>query len=131
MSVVESEAIAIWKRALTGGPWRSWVVFAHGTCVGFKAPKGDLADQARALLAEWGPVYSGSPWGDFTVGSIKGVPQHIVACHHPDILNYVSLDEVEASESDVVIGVKGRAKRREDARELIVIHVERAESDAG
>jgi hypothetical protein len=131
MSVMEFDAISFWKRALSGSPWRSWVVFAHGTCVGFRTPQGDLAEQARALLAEWGPVYPGSPWGDFTVGSIKGVPEHIVTCHHADILNYVGLDEVEAKESDVVIGVKGRAKRREDARELIVIHVERGESEAG
>jgi hypothetical protein len=127
---VESEAIAFWRRALAVGPYGAWVVFDHGTCVVFREQQEDAAAKAKVLLAEWGPVYPGSPSGDFSVGSISGVPEHIVTCHHPDILNYVAEGEVAGAlaekwyDPDVVIGVAGRAKRRQDAKELRVIHVE-------
>jgi sodium:solute symporter family protein len=42
----------------------------------------------------------------------------------PDILTYVSPDEVAEQSNDLVIGLLGRSKRDLDAAELMVIHVE-------
>jgi hypothetical protein len=48
----------------------------------------------------------------------------VITSHHPDILNYVSPDEVAEQSNDLVIGLLGRSKRDLDAAELMVIHVE-------
>ena len=61
--------------AILDGDGRSWVVFEHGTCVVLAEPEGDLAEQARALLEEWGPVRAGTPFGDFTVSHLSFGPQ--------------------------------------------------------
>jgi hypothetical protein len=46
-----------------------------------------------------------------------------LAGHHPDVLTYVAPGEV-ADESDLGVGLTGRAKRDRDGHELRVIHVQ-------
>ncbi|GAA5082104.1 hypothetical protein HNP84_009700 [Thermocatellispora tengchongensis] len=112
----------IWRTLLN--PVKSWVVFAHGTCVILMDPApGDLAAQAVDLLREYGPVVPGTPAGDFDVIHLEDAPGWAVACHHPDILTYVAPDEV-AVPDDLRVGLAGRAKRDADGRELTVVHVE-------
>lgn len=115
-----------WRRAIVGAG-KSWVVFAQGTCVVLANPEpaADLTAAATALLREYGPVHVGSPAGDFDVVTLDPGPGWAVTCHHPDILTYVAPDEVPDGE-DLVVGLHGRGKRDQDARELSVLHVEDA-----
>jgi hypothetical protein len=75
-------------------------------------------------MAEWGPVHAGSPAGDFSVIKLEDDPGWVVTGHHPDMLNYVSPEEVGEAPSDVSVGLLGRSKRARDASELQIIHVE-------
>lgn len=117
-----NEAAATWRRIIIGEQ-KSWVLFAHGTCVILMSPEGDLAAQAREILRDYGPVHAGSPAADFSVIDLDPLPGWIVTGHHPDVLTYVEDDDaIEASE--LVIGLTGRSQRDLDGRELTVVHVE-------
>jgi hypothetical protein len=118
------DLIETWHGIIQGES-KSWVLFEHGTCVILMQPKVDLAAQATALLAEWGPVQVGTDSADFDVIELANAPGWVVTCYHPDILVYVPPDDENmAGTSDVVIGLIGRARRDEDAKELNVIHIE-------
>src|SRR5262249_42400840 len=80
--------------------------------------------QATALLREFGPVNAGSSFGDFTTITLDNDRGWVVACHHNDILTFVSPDEVGPDAEDLVVGLLGRSKRGQDAEELRVLHVE-------
>jgi hypothetical protein len=114
-----------WRKIIVG-EGKSWVLFAHGTCVILMAPSQDLAAQATALLKEWGPVVVGTPAGDFDVIELQAAPGWVVTSHHPDILTYVGPEEFEEGQvpQDMIIGLTGRSKRDQDAAELQVIHIE-------
>ncbi len=77
-SAESSDAVEFWRRTLRGGRFKTWVVFEHGTCVVLREPQADPAEQARALLAKWGPVHAGTPSGDFTVKPLLNAPEKIV-----------------------------------------------------
>jgi hypothetical protein len=112
-------------RGIIHGPEKSWVLFAHGTCVILMAPQGHLAAQATELLRERGPVHPGSSFGDFGTITLEGGAGWVVTCHHDDILTYVGPDEVSPEQAnDLAVGLLGRAKRGQDAEELRVLHVE-------
>lgn len=51
-------------------------------------------------------------------------PGWVITYDHPDILNYVSPDEVASDASDATIGLIGRSKRHRDSIELKITHVE-------
>jgi hypothetical protein len=116
--------IARWRRmSFTAG--KSWVLFSHDTCVLFAEPEGDIAEQARALLREWGPVQVGTPSADFNVGAMEEVTGWLVTCHHPGIVTYVGPEDgVGSDAAEVIVGLLGRAKRHQDAQEQAVVHVE-------
>jgi hypothetical protein len=118
-----SELIETWRRIIVGGH-KSWALFSNGTCVILTQPKGDLGLQALELMKMYGPVHAGSPAGDFSVIELNDAPGWVVTSHHPDILTYVSHDEVGARTNDLVIGLLGRSKRDQDAAELTVVHIE-------
>jgi hypothetical protein len=123
-------SVDVWKKILEHSG-ASWVLFSNGTCVLVREPSHDLAAQARAILLEWGPVAAGSPHGDFMVHRLKSFPGWLIGCHHPDILTHVGLDEVEAGSSEVTIGLIGREKRRQDARDPKVVHVDDSRGTQG
>ena len=85
--------VETWRSIILGGE-KSWVLFRNGTCVILTKPEADLAAQAIALMKQWGPVYPGSPAGDFSVINLSNDPGSVVTCHHDDILTYVSPEEV-------------------------------------
>lgn len=121
---MNSDLISLWRSIIVGDT-KSWVLFEHGTCVILMKPEADLAAQAKALLAEWGPVHAGSPAGDFSVINLEDEKGWVVTCHHPDILTYVPPDEFGTPEPlQALIGITGRTCREQDADELNVIHVE-------
>jgi hypothetical protein len=112
----------VWRRIIVGDH-KSWVLFAHDTCVVLTEPSEDLAAQAVALLREYGPVHAGSPAGDFNIITLESAPGWVVAGHHPDVLTYVAPGEVTEA-NDLTVGLTGRGKRDRDGHELQVVHVE-------
>jgi hypothetical protein len=119
-----AELVAAW-RGVIDGPEKSWVLFENGTCVVLTVPVDDLAARATALLREYGPVYPGSSFGDFSTIELEDGRGWVVTCHHNDILTYVGPDEVGPEHAnDLVVGLLGRSRRGKDAEELKVIHVE-------
>ena len=116
--------IARWRRiGATSG--KSWVLFSHDTCVLFDEATGDLAERARALMREWGPVQVATPSADFSVTALREPEGWLVHCHHPDIITYVGPEEgLGGAASEIVVGLLGRAKRDADAKEQAVVHVE-------
>jgi len=59
------------------------------------------------------------------VFNLEDHPGWVVVGHHPDILNYVSADEIEddATPVDLRVGLIGRQRRDEDAQTLNVMYV--------
>ncbi|MFT2014880.1 hypothetical protein ACMA1D_03380 [Streptomyces sp. 796.1] len=130
MNRVDTEIlIGVWRRLLVD-PRKSWVLFENGTCVVLTAPDGDLAEQAIALLAEFGPVYAGTPAGDFGVIDARDVDGWVVTGHHHDVLTYVAPDE-PGGQDNLAVGMCGRSKRHQDGTELNVVHVEDQRGAAG
>ncbi|MGA8113036.1 MAG: hypothetical protein WCA46_05185 [Actinocatenispora sp.] len=114
-----------WRRIILGDD-KSWVAFAHGTCVVLPTPKAgaDLAAQAVGILREYGPVLAGTPAGDFGTITLDPGPGWVVWSHHPDVLTYVGPDEAADDPGDLAVGMLGRFKRDQDSRVLEVVHVE-------
>lgn len=56
---METAALIEKWRSIIVGDEKSWVLFAHGTCVILMQPGDDLAGQATELLREHGPVAAG------------------------------------------------------------------------
>ena len=114
----------VWRRIIQEET-KSWVLFAQGTCVILMEGQTGLRAQAVDLLRRWGPVQVGTPAGDFNVIHLDAHPGWVVTCHHPDILTYVSPEELPGDGgNDLAIGLYGRSKRDRDASELEVVHVE-------
>jgi hypothetical protein len=126
MPTEDEDPVATWRK-LSADDNKSWVLFENGTCVMLPDAKrgDDLAESARALMREWGPVVAGTPAGDFNVLYLSGHPGWVVTCHHADILNYLSPDDmVQDGTPEMMIGLIGRSRRDQDAQELNVVHVE-------
>jgi hypothetical protein len=121
---MNDDLIALWRGIINDNS-KSWVLFEHGTCVTLMQPGADLAVQATALLAEWGPMQVGTPSADFNVVELANSQGWVVTCHHPDILAYVPANEANTPQTpEMLIGLIGRSIRAQDAEELNVIHVE-------
>ncbi|WP_327038568.1 hypothetical protein [Micromonospora maris] len=120
----EHDLAGTWRRIIEGDG-KSWVVFAHGTCVVLPEPEPgvDLAAQAVDILRECGPVHAGTPAADFGTVTLDPDPGWVVYGRHDDVLTYVGPDEISDS-SDLAIGLYGRRKRDRDGHELDVVHVE-------
>ena len=106
-----------------------WVVFRHGTV--FVAPEStpaatpaDPSAMAIECLRAFGPVVPGSSSGDFNVMRLKDGLGWLVLYAEDGIFNYVAPAEPPAPVQEVVIGLLGRDRRRKDAAELHVVHVE-------
>jgi len=115
--------IAIYKKIIVGDK-KSWVLFKNGTCVIFTHPEGDIEKQAVKILRENGTVIVGTPFADFSVVTLAHDPGWVVTGKHPDVLAYVSPDEVGEDQAHIYVGLVGRAKFDDDAKKLMVVHVE-------
>jgi hypothetical protein len=114
-----------WRQLLAQNEY-PWALFAHGTCVILVDPEQDIARQATELIAQW-PVHAGGNLGDFGVITPTDIPGWVITCAHPDILTYLAPEEVEQEEPpEVALGLQGRAKRDQDAREKQIIFVNAA-----
>jgi hypothetical protein len=129
MTTVDTEnLIDAWRRLLAGSG-KSWVLFEHGTCVVVDAPTAELADRAKDILREFGPVHVATSAGDFRVLELNNGEGWLVTGHHPDVVTFVALDE-SPDDSHLAVGIHGRSKRDQDGTELHVVHVEDARSPA-
>jgi hypothetical protein len=117
------EKVDLWRKIITGME-KSWVLFNNDTCLILMQPSQDLSEQATEIMKEFGPVHVGSPSGDFGVIKLKGEAGWVVHGHHPDMLTYVSPQELGAEATDLTIGMKGRNKRDMDGRDPMIIHIE-------
>lgn len=114
----------IWREILVEEV-RTWVVFKNGTIVVCRNQDKEPREYAIDLMKTMSVVAPACSHGDFTVFPLDDVLGWVVNCHHPDILNYVSPEELEDSDSgDMMIGLHGRDMRGEDAKTLDIIHVE-------
>lgn len=119
---VNMDLIHIYKKIIID-PSISWVLFKNGTCVMLLDPQKDVRVQAIKILKEHGSAVAGTPSGDFEVTKIPGINGWVVTGDYPGIMMYVSLEEADKNNGDFEIGMIGRAKREQDAKELEVIHV--------
>jgi hypothetical protein len=119
-----TDLVATWRLLTQARPW-SWVVFEHGTWVGFAdpAPDADLAAEAVELLREYGPMCPGTTAGDFGTITLDSGLGFLVSGHHDAVLTFVGPDELSVTDA-LSVGLHGRAMRDLDGRELRVIHVE-------
>ena len=120
--------VEIWRKLIIGDN-KSWALFENGTCVILMEPKEDLAAQAIDIMKEYGPVHVGTASADMRVTKLSYYPVWVVRGHHPDILNYVSPDELNDElknddTEDFNIGFLGRSKREDDSKSLNIIHIE-------
>ena len=109
----------IWSRVITFDC--TWVLFAHGTCVVVPATSSDPRQAARDILRGCA--------GGASIGSVirlTQLPGWVVTAPHPDVLTYVSPDDVGAAASDVTIAYYGSAALAADASELRILRAERA-----
>jgi hypothetical protein len=123
MSTVDNQTLVdAWRRLLTGSG-KSWVLFAHGTCVVLEHPTGDVAEQAVGILGEFGPMHVATAAGDFRVLELNQGEGWLVTSHHPDVITFVPRDDPE-DPSHLAVGLLGRSRRDLDGTELSVVHVE-------
>jgi hypothetical protein len=116
--------VEIWRKLIIGDN-KSWVVFENGTCIILMEPKQDLATQAIDIMKEYGPVYIGTGSADVGIIKLDNDPGWVVTGHHPDMLNYISPDDLESDNpEDFVVGLLGRFKRETDSKSLKIIHIE-------
>jgi hypothetical protein len=125
MSEKDSDYVETMRAVLNGND-KSFVLFENGTVVVFVSPgiEIDLADTAKELMREFGPVHPASPAGDFSTLELPDGRGWAVTCHHPDILTLLLPCEASHDSSTLVCGILGRTKRGLDAETLKVIHVE-------
>src|SRR5512138_3506456 len=100
MPTEDDDLVEIWRK-LSADDNKSWVLFENGTCVMLPdaKPGDDLAEKAKAIMREWGPVVVGTDAADFNVLPLSDYPGWVVTCHHPDILNYISPDEMVSEDT--------------------------------
>jgi hypothetical protein len=91
VAMSEHQLGAVWRRIIRG-EGKSWVVFAHGTCVVLPdlEPTADLAAVAVGILRQYGPVRAGSPAGDFGTITLDPGPGWAVYGHHKDVIRSIA-----------------------------------------
>ncbi len=108
--------------------FEDWVLFENGTYIIFDNTDTilDLREESIKLMKEYGPVYAGSPAGDFNVIHLNKTEGWIVSGHCYGMYTYVNPLELESKNpEDVEVGLFGRSKREKDGKELQIVHVNR------
>jgi hypothetical protein len=102
----------------------NWVLFSNGTYIILEDTVQNKQQVALNLMKEYGPVYTGSPAGDFSIISLNQTEGWIVTSHYYGMYTYVHPSEINSEKpSDIDIGLFGRSKREKDAMELEIIHI--------
>lgn len=124
-SLNEKELIAHVKLAINP-QFRSWVLFSHGSYIILPdSLKNDPQNNALRIMKEYGPVYPGSPAGDFSVITLDKTEGWSITGHYYGMYTYVHPDDLTRAAimnpSDTEIGLFGRKKRGQDAKDLKII----------
>ena len=128
MVQVKDTVVETWRKIIENTPERKgkpWVVFRYGTCVilmNGAASKEDATAKATQIISEYGPVFAGTPAGDFNIIENSAAEGIIVTGWHDDVLNFVGKDEDGGN--PLVNALAGRNKRDQDGRNPEVLHVE-------
>lgn len=106
--------------------FQDWVLFKNGTYIIFENAEeiDNLKEEAIRLIETVGPINIGNFSVDFDVTSLSKTEGWIVSCHGYGIYTYVSPQEIK-SKNVKQIGLFGRNKRDLDAKNPIVIHINR------
>ena len=108
--------------------FQDWVLFENGTYIIFDNADtiADIETEAIKLMKEYGPVYAGSPAGDFSITHLNKTDGWVVSGHCYGMYTYVNPIELETKTlDDVIIGLFGRSKREKDGKLPRIIHVNR------
>jgi len=108
--------------------FQDWILFENGTYIIFDNVDtiSDLKIEAIKLMKEYGPIYVGSPAGDFSVTHLNKTEGWVVSGHCYGMYTYVSPTEIETKKpSDAEIGIFGRFKREKDGKNPVIVHVNR------
>lgn len=98
------------------------VLFRHGTLVLLDEASSDPGDMATKLLKRSGPVAGGSNAGDFGTLTLTHGRGWLVTCHHEKIFTFVPPNPDSSDpNSDMLIGLLGRANRHRDATDLEIV----------
>ncbi len=80
-------------------------------------------------MKEYGPVFPGSPAGDFSVITLNKTEGWSIAAYYYGMYTYVHPDDLTRAAfmnpSDIEIGMFGRKKREQDAKDLKIIFINR------
>lgn len=122
MTLLENVKLAINPK------FEDWVLFEHGTYIIFDNADtiSDVQAEAIRLMKEFGPVYAGSPAGDFGVTHLNKTEGWVVSGHGYGMYTYVNPSELEAKfPTDIEIGTFGRSKRQKDGDSPVIVHINR------
>lgn len=103
--------------------FQDWVLFQNGTYIIFDNPMDtQIEEKGLALMKEFGPVFAGSPAGDFEVISLTETEGWVVSGHCYGMYTYVNPDELLPEPTELLIGIYGRGKRDIDGKNPKIIY---------
>lgn len=109
---------------------KSWVLFENQTVVILEDATPSAASasqQATQIMKDYGPVYVGTPAGEFDVLSDDESKGWVVTTGHcENMFTFIDKKQVNHEAGMFVIGLLGRAMRSKDGKQTNVIHVELA-----
>ncbi|MCE9548090.1 MAG: hypothetical protein K8T25_21665 [Planctomycetia bacterium] len=128
-----AQRVKLWTEVLGNkAAVRSFVLFAHGTCVVSVDDDAEPAPQAKSLLKAFGHSIPGTPSADMLVYALPDTCDFVIGGHHPNILTFVSRDtfssDVATEQLRTLAGFWGRELRVLDTFTLNVIHTHKINS---
>jgi hypothetical protein len=124
LTVASAPDVASILTNIFAGTYEGYVLFKHGTVIGFKTCVDNLGAEACAILQENGPVLAGTPFGDFGVHELTLDRGFLVTSHHENLYTYVSAKQAPRPRAPhLAIGIYGREMRELDCRERVIIHI--------
>ena len=96
---------------LLESPNKNWVLFKNQTFVildDSELTKQSASEKATGIMKKYGPVYAGSPAGDFNVINDSQTKGWIVTGHCESMFTYVDMKQAKQQDGIMVIGLVGR-----------------------
>ena len=127
-AILKNDDLLNYVKLAVNPKYRDWVLFKNGTYIIFENADTikNIKAQAIESIKVFGSVYAGTSAGDFNVIHLNKTKGWIVSSHGYGMNTYVNPDELKSIEpNDIEIGLFGRSKRDLDAKNPIIIHVNR------
>ena len=121
-----SENLLAHVRLAINPRFEDWVLFKNGTYIIFDdiASIGNIEEAAVMEMKEHGPVFGGSPAGDFAVTHLYDTEGWVVSGHGYGMYTYVHPTELSSDQpTDLEVGLYGRMKRDLDGHNPEVLHI--------